>query len=109
MRRGYDPRYGVHQGLDVERLRQKFSGARIHAFLPQTRRVVGGDDDDWTISAGHLQGLLDFYARHIRHLQVEYQAIRPSKMPGLEKVLAGGEGGRGKARCPQHANHGTPY
>src|SRR5262245_41820369 len=89
-------RQGVLNGQDerfvVQWLAEIIHRACTEALRPGLRLVVAGDYDHRYANAGLQQAALDFEAVHAGHVQIEYHAVRPSRLQRTEEF-----GRRGKA------------
>ena len=61
------------------------------ALLSHDRMIVSGHYDDRQLDLSKRQEALDITSSELRHLKIQYHAVRSVSSQGVDKLLAGGE------------------
>jgi len=83
-------RNGPQQRGAADRFKEICPRAGRHASRSQVRLVVTGDDDDRKLRLMVCDPLHQVQPGHVRHVQVENEAIRRTDLSSLEKFPSGG-------------------
>jgi len=98
----------VEKNAVEHRFAKESWGAARHGALASVRHIVAGENNDGECGAFPGERCLHVEPVHLRHVQIEKDAIRQARIERLQKLRTGGECLRTQAHGTQQAHQRFP-